>query len=202
MKKWFIVLAIFVGLVTALSTIVGKYNELNRKYEVAAANIKAYDMQLSDSNEKNIALQLTVDQLNSFQDSIVRELKDTKDKLKIKDKRLKSLQYVKSEFTRTDTIIMNDTIFKEPSFKLEPLLGVEWYNVRIGFEHPSKVAVTPHFKSEKHIVVSTKKETVNPSKKFWLFRLFQKKHLVLKVDVIEKNPYVEGETSKYIEVNK
>ena len=79
MKKWFIVLAIFVGLVTALSTIVGKYNELNRKYEVAAANIKAYDMQLSDSNEKNIALQLTVDQLNSFQDSIVRELKDTKD---------------------------------------------------------------------------------------------------------------------------
>lgn len=202
MKKWFIVLAIFVGLVTALSTIVGKYNELNRKYEVAAANIKAYDMQLSDSNEKNIALQLTVDQLNNFQDSIVRELKDTKDQLKIKDKRLQSLQYVKSEFTRTDTIIMNDTIFKEPSFKLDTLLGDEWYNVRLGFEYPSVVVVIPHFKSEKHIVVSTKKETVNPPKKFWLFRLFQKKHLVLKVDVIEKNPYVEGETSKYIEVNK
>ena len=62
------------------------------------------------------------------------------------------------------------------------------------------IAVKPEFKSEKHIIVSTKKETVNPPKKFFLLRWFQKKHLVVHVDVVEKNPYVGGETSKYIEI--
>jgi cell division protein FtsQ len=54
------------------------------------------------------------------------------------------------------------------------------------------VAVEPYFKSEKHIIVSSKKETVNPPKKFFLFRWFQKKQIVLHIDVIEKNPYVEN----------
>ena len=64
------------------------------------------------------------------------------------------------------------------------------------------VAVKPEFKSEKHIIVSTKKETVNPPKKFFLFRWFQKKMKVLHVDVVEKNPYVDGETSRYVEIIK
>ena len=64
------------------------------------------------------------------------------------------------------------------------------------------IAVQPYFKSEKHIIVSSKKETVNPPKKFFLFRWFQKKHLVVHVDVIEKNPYVGSENSKYVEILK
>lgn len=202
MKKWFVIGAIFVGLVTALTAVVGRYKELNREYEVAASNIKAYDSELSGSKEKNVALQLTVDQLKSFQDSVVRALDDTKEELNIKDKRIQSLQYVKSEFVKADTVILKDTIFREPSFALDTLMGDDWYNVRLGFKYPSTIAVNPHFKSEKHIVVHTKKETVNPPKKFFFMRWFQKKHLVLKVDVIEKNPYVEGEMSKYIEIDK
>ena len=64
------------------------------------------------------------------------------------------------------------------------------------------IAVKPEFKSEKHIIVSTKKETVNPPKKFFLFRWLQKKHRVLHVDIVEKNPYVENQTSKYVEIIK
>ena len=79
-------------------------------------------------------------------------------------------------------------------------MGDEWYTLRLGLHYPSMIAVEPEFKSEKHIVVSTKKETVNPPKKFFLLRWFQKKHLVIHVDVVEKNPYVDGETSKYIEI--
>ena len=45
-----------------------------------------------------------------------------------------------------------------------------------------------------------KKETVNPPKKFFLFRWFQKKHKIIQVDVIEKNPYVQNEVSRYIEI--
>jgi hypothetical protein len=62
------------------------------------------------------------------------------------------------------------------------------------------VAVKPYFKSEKHIIVSSKKETVDPPKKFFLFRWFQKKMIVVHIDVVEKNPYVENESSRYVEV--
>lgn len=202
MKKWFIILAIFIALVTALASIVGKYKDLNRKYEVSMANIKEYNRQLSGETEQNIALRFTVDQLKNYQDSIVRKLDETRNELKIKDKKIQSLQYVESEFTKTDTILMRDTIFKEPSFALDTLIGDSWYNVQLGFKYPSTVAIKPYFRSEKHIIVSTQKETINPPKKFFLLRWFQKKHTVLKVDVIEKNPYIDKGTSKYIEIVK
>lgn len=51
-------------------------------------------------------------------------------------------------------------------------------------------------------VVRSRKETVNPPKKLWLLRLFQKKHRVLNIKVIEKNPYVENSESRYVEIAK
>ena len=56
--------------------------------------------------------------------------------------------------------------------------------------------------SEKHIIVSSKKETVDPPKKFFLLRWLQRKHLVLHINVIEKNPYVDEESSRYVEIIK
>ena len=175
---------------------------VNGKWETAEANVKAYSMSLSKEGNKNMALQLTVDQLGYFKDSVLQELDRTRKELKIKDKNLKALQSVSSSFSKTDTITLRDTLFKKPTLSVDTLIGDRWYNVRLGLKYPSMIAVKPYFKSEKHIVVSSKKETINPPKKFWLFRLFQKKHLVLHIDVIEKNPYVDNESSRYIEIIK
>ena len=175
-----------------------------KKWERAEANVKAYSEQLSASKSKNTALMLTVDQLEYFNDSVLKALDDTRNELRIKDKNLKALQAVKSGFTKKDTITVTqvDTLFKEPTLALDTLIGDDWYNIQLGLKYPSMIAVKPYFKSEKHIIVSSKKETVNPPKKFWLFRLFQKKHLVLHINVVEKNPYVDNESSRYIEVIK
>ena len=121
--------------------------------------------------------------------------------VKVKDKNLKSVQYITSTLSRVDTITLKDTIFKKP-LKVDTVIGDKWYNAKIVLSYPSTIIVNPTFKSEKNIVVSTKKETVNPPKKFWLFRLFQKKHTVIKVDIIEKNPYVSNEENRYIEIIK
>ena len=174
----------------------------NQKWEVAEANVKAYSMSLSKEGEKSIALQLTVDQLDYFRDSVLQELDKTRKELKIKDKSLKALQSVSSSFSKSDTIILKDTLFKEVSLAIDTVLGDKWYNVRLGLKYPSMVAVKPYFKSDKHIIVSSKKETINPPKKFWLFRLFQRKHTVIHVDVVEKNPYVDNQESRYIEIIK
>lgn len=197
-KGWLITVIIVLTVV-----IVAEWKQVeyaNRKWEVAEANVKAYSSELSATGNKNTALQLTVDQLEYFNDSVLKALDDTRKALKVRDSNLKALQAVKSSFSKRDTIILRDTLFKEPTLSVDTLIGDEWYTLRLGLHYPSMIAVKPEFKSEKHIVVSTKKETINPPKKFLLLRWFQKKHLVIHVDVVEKNPYVDDETSKYIEI--
>ena len=202
MKKYLII-----TIVVLLGIIGAGWQQLkyaNEKWEIAEANVKAYSNELSSSKNKNTALQLTVDQLSYFNDSVLKALDDTRKQLKIKDKDLKALQAIKSGFTKKDTITITqvDTLFKEPTLAIDTIIGDDWYNLQLGLKYPSTIAVKPYFKSEKYIIVSSKKETVNPPKKFFLFRWFQKKHRVLHIDVVEKNPYVDGESSKFVEIIK
>lgn len=200
MKKW-LILAVLLLLV-ALTASLEQVRFTNNRWKTAEANVKAYASMFDDSKKQNVALQLTIDQLGYFKDSVLQELDKTRKELKIKDKNLKALQQVKSSFTKSDTIILKDTLFKEVSLNMDTVLGDKWYSLGLGLHYPSTVIVKPCFKSDKHIVVSSKKETVNPPKKFFLFKWFQKKHYVINVDVIEKNPYVSNESSRYIEIIK
>lgn len=198
MNKWLIIAIVLLLGVIGICWKNIKYVE--DKWKIAEANVKAYSNSLSEAGKKEVALQLTVDQLKYFNDSVLEQLNKTRKELKIKDKNLKALQHVSSSFTRIDTITLRDTLFKEPSFAMDTLIGDKWYQLKLGLKYPSVITVKPEFKSEKHIIVSSKKETVNPPKKFFLLRWFQKKHRVVHINVVEKNPYVENESSKYIEI--
>ena len=200
MNKYLIVL-----IIVLLSVIGAGWQQVkyaNERWEKAEANIKGYDALLSSSEKKNTAFQLTIDQLNCFKDSVLMELNATRKEFGIKDKKLKSLQQVSSRFSKKDTIHLRDTIFRKEFHSVDTLIGDEWYSVRLGLKFPSMIAVKPEFKSEKHIVVSTKRETVNPPKKFFLLRWFQKRHNIINVDIVEKNPYVENESSRFVEIVK
>lgn len=181
-----------------------KLSKANEKWQIAEANVKAYSNELSTAKSKNTALQLSIAQLNYFNDSILQSLNSIRKELKIKDKNLKALQAIQSSFAKVDTIniVQVDTLFKDQFLNVDTLLGDEWYTLQLGLKYPSAIVIRPQFKSEKYVIVSSKKETVNPPKKFFLFRWFQKKHTVLHIDVVEKNPYVEGESSKYVEIIK
>lgn len=200
MKKYFIIGTVILALLAALAASFYYSKGIKERLDVANANIKAYDALLSSEKQQNVAHQLTIDQLNYFNDSVLNELNETRKELKIKDKNLKALQSVHSVFTRVDTLVLNDTIFKEPSFALDTLIGDDWFSLQLGLKFPSTISTKPTFKSDKHIVVSVRKETVNPPKKFFLLRWFQRRHDVLRVDIVEKNPYVTDENSRYIEI--
>lgn len=200
MNRYLIIL-----IVVLLAIIGGMWKQVkysNNKWERAEANVKAYSALNAQTDEKNTALQLTVEQLGYFKDSVLQELDKTRRQLKIKNKNLKAIQSVSSVFTKADTVTLRDTIFKEPTLSVDTVMGDKWYNVNIGLKYPSTITVKPYFKSEKHIIISAKRETVNPPKKFFLFRWFQRKHTVVHVDVVEKNPYVDAESSKYVEIVK
>ena len=201
MKKIYAGLLVVIVLMgIALVAMIKSKRETEKKWKEAVENVKAYSEQYSSSEKKNRAFKLTIDQLKYSNDSIVQKLDDVRKELKIKDSKLQSLQYVSSSFARTDTIILKDTLFKDPQVEVDTLVSDEWYSVRVGLKYPATVAVSPMFRSEKSIIVSTKKEIVNPPKKFFLFRWFQKKQIVVNIDVVEKNPYVRNQDNRYIEI--
>lgn len=197
-----------IGVILLVVTMIALYftlkskKETEKRWKEAIANVKSYDNLFNGSKNNDIAFLLTIDQLKYSNDSIFQELNEVRRELKIEDSKLKSLQYISSNFTKSDTIILKDTVFKDERIDIDTLLSDEWYSINVGLRYPSSITVTPKFKSEKAVIVSAKKETVNPPKRFFLFRWFQKKHIVLHVNVIEKNPYIEDQDNRYVEIVK
>lgn len=200
--------ACLIGVILLVVTMIALYftlkskKETEKRWKEAIANVKSYDNLFNGSKNNDIAFLLTIDQLKYSNDSIFQELNEVRRELKIKDSKLKSLQYISSNFTKSDTIILKDTVFKDERIDIDTLLSDEWYSINVGLRYPSSITVTPKFRSEKAVIVSAKKETVNPPKRFFLFRWFQKKHIVLHVNVIEKNPYIENQDNRYVEIIK
>lgn len=195
------------GLILSILSVVNNYflikskTSADKKWKEAVENAKAYSELFSNSESKNRAFKLTIDQLKNSNDSIFQELNEARKELKVKDSKLKSLQYVSSSFSKVDTITLKgDTIFKDSHVNIDTLLSDKWYSVRVGLKYPSTVSIEPKFLSIKYIVVSAKKETVNPPKRFFLFRWFQKKQIRLNVDVVEKNPYVQNQDNRFVEI--
>lgn len=195
------------GLVLSVLSVINNYYlvksklSTDKKWKEAVENAKAYSELFSNSENKNRAFKLTIDQLKNSNDSIFKQLNEARKELKVKDSKLKSLQYVSSSFSKVDTITLKgDTIFKDSHIDIDTLLSDEWYSVKVGLKYPSTVTVEPTFKSIKYIVVSAKKETINPPKRFFLFRWFQKKQIRLNVDVVERNPYVQNQDNRFIEI--
>ena len=198
MKKYIIILIlILVGAVAYLSY---QNKQLTTKYETSIENIKAYDAQLSGLKDNNRVFKLTIDQLNYSNDSIINRMKEVQKELGIKDKRLQQLQYEASHAQRADTIILKDTLFRDPQLKLDTIVGDKWFRTNLHLEFPSTIALKPEIELERYTFISGKRETVNPPKKFFLFRWFQKKHTVVEVNVREMNPYVKDKTQRFIQI--
>lgn len=191
-----LIIVLFVSIYALFST----KRSADKKWKEAVENAKAYSELFSNSENKNRAFKLTIEQLKNSNDSIFQELNDARKELKVKDSKLKSLQYVSSSFSKGDSITFPDTVFINSNVNIDTLLSDDWYSVKVGLKYPSNVTVEPTFKSIKYIVISAKKETVNPPKRFFLFRWFQKKQIRLNVDVVEKNPYVQNQDNRFVEI--
>lgn len=117
---------------------------------------------------------------------------------KVKDSQLKEIQYTSSTITKTDTIVLKDTVLRD-KVKLDTVVGDAWYSMELKLRYPDTLQVTPRFRSSKYITTYTKKEYIKP-KKCWVKRLFQKKHKVTVVDITEESPYIEEEDARQIEI--
>ena len=176
--------------------------KLKEEISISMSNQKAFIAENSSLKEENRVFKFTIEQLNHYNDSILQKINEVRKELKIKDRNLKQMQYLLSEAQKKDTVIFRDTLFREPTLKIDTLLGDRWYQMKLGLRYPSTIITEPKFVSEKYVIVDYKKETINPPKKCFIARWFQKKHKIVEVNVVEKNPYIENKKSKFIEVIK
>lgn len=173
---------------------------LKEEISVSMSNQKAFIAENSSLKEENRVFKFTVEQLNYYNDSILQKMNDVKKELRIKGNDLKQMQYLLSVSTKKDTVLFTDTIFKYKGLALDTIIGDKWYSIRLGLKYPNLIYTEPIFTSEKYIVVNKKKETINPPKKFFLFRWFQRKHWVMEVHIKERNPYIKEVNNKFVEI--
>lgn len=195
--KWTILTIIILLVMGGL--LLRSYKELERKYNVSIENVKAYDMELSGLKDNNRVFKLTVEQLNYFNDSITKKLNESRKQLGIKDKYLQQLQYELLTVSKPDTVKLKDTIFVS-NYRLDTIVGDKWVRTNLHLQYPSTIAIKPEVVLERHTFINGKRETVNPPKKFFLFRWFQKKHTVVEVNTRELNPYVTNKEQRYIQI--
>lgn len=179
-----------------------KIQNLKEKLSVSISNEKAFIKENNALKDKNRAFKFTIEQLEYFNDSLTVKMNDVRKQLRIKDRDLNHIQYLLSEAQKKDTIVLKDTIISNPKINIDTTIFDKWHKVNIGIKYPNVLTYNIKFISEKYIVTHYKKETIKPPKKFFLWRLFQKKHKILEVEVVEKNPYIENKQQRFIEILK
>lgn len=193
------ILIVFIVLISDMFASSKKIRALENKLEISTTNESILLNQFDSLNSYNKELQLNIEQLEYSNNTTLDKLNKVRKELNIKDKELQKLQYQLSISNKTDTVVYRDTIFKE-GIKLDTLIKDDWYSLNLDLEYPSTIIVNPKFKSEKYVVTSLKKEIKGTPKKCWLGRIFQKKHNVVRVEVVEKSPYIETKEQVFINI--
>ena len=193
------ILIVFIVFISDMFASSKKIRALESKLEISTTNESILLNQFDSLNSYNKELQLNIEQLEYSNNTTLDKLNKVRKELNVKDKELQKLQYQLSISNKTDTIVYRDTIFKE-GIKLDTLIKDDWYSLNLDLEYPSTIIVNPKFKSEKYVVTSLKKEIKGTPKKCWLGRIFQKKHNVVRVEVVEKSPYIETKEQVFINI--
>ena len=140
MKRYF-----YVALVLLLSALLlggykmygdlQKYKEL---YNRELLNVEAYEQYSTTLRDELREFQFTMDEMRASRDSTNAKLIAEIDRLKIKDKNVQYLQYNTSVITKVDTVVVSDTIFREP-VNVDTIVGDAWYTMKLGLRYPSTI---------------------------------------------------------------
>lgn len=199
MKKILIKILSYAILIVIIFLMGQKIHNLNVSLDNSINNIKAYAAENSGLIESNRVFKLSIEQMEYYKDSLILEMKKIANDNGIKDKKIQALQYQLEHFAKRDTIILRDTIFRDPNFVLDTCIIDEWNKSCLHLEYPSVIALDNEYKNDKFITLNSHKEPVKP-RKWFLPRWFTRKHTVVEVLIIDKNPYVTTPQQRYIEV--
>jgi hypothetical protein len=199
MKKILIKILSYAILIIIIFLMGQKIHNLNVSLDNSINNVKAYAAENSGLIESNRVFKLSIEQMEYYNDSLMLEMKKIANDNGIKDRKIQALQYQLEHFAKRDTIILRDTIFRDPNFVLDTCIVDQWNKSCLHMEYPSVITLDNEYKNDKFITLNSHKEPVKP-RKWFLPRWFTRKHTVVEVLIIDKNPYVTTPQQRYIEV--
>lgn len=199
----------FIGLSVVLLlawgiTLSHKNKKLSESLEMAQNNIEAYQGSLQGSQQANNVLQLSVDELQQYNDKLVHQLDSVRKELKIKPKQIKtaatqtqSINVIGSKKIEKDIItILKDSVYKD-SMRFNDLTIVEY---TIGKD---TVNIALDIDNTQYLYVYTDKHYKN--KKSFLKRLFTldfKKVTSTKYVIENTNDIIKTDSVRVVEVTK
>lgn len=201
MKRIFIIIGLILSFLFIILFQYNTINKLNTKYDKAMINTKTLMYENINEKNKSKVYEFTIEQLKYFNDSINLKIDSVIKDNNIKTKKIQQLQYQKTIISTKDTILTKDTIFIK-SLKIDTTLIKKGYILDLKLEYPNKIMVHPTFENEQYVIFTINKETIDPPKKFFLLRLFQKKHTVINVDIYNTNEYVDVKEKRFIKTIK
>lgn len=190
--------AVFILIIVLMKT---KINNLNAALDISVNNEKAYAAENSELIKNNRVFKLSLEQIEYYNDSLILAMKNIAKENKIKERKIKSMQYLLEKYSKKDTIVLRDTIFKNPNFVLDTCLVNKWSKSCLHLKYPNLISLQNEYNNEKYIILHSHKEPVKP-RKWFLPRWFTRKHTVVEVTVVDQNPYVQTKKQKFIEVIK
>lgn len=192
-----------VGLISLLiATIFVQHNQLQKKdteINRIASNIRTYQDIVSNNQNNNRTLQLTIEELNHSNDSLLLQLKQTQKELKIKDKNLTNASVINTEIKDSvKTVIKKEAIDFKEELKLNPLTTI------IVERKDSILTAKIDLKNQQTILIYKKKEYKNFYKSSWVrFWHFDWKRIETKeYQIVNTNPLIKVTGTRIVEVPK
>lgn len=189
--------ALIILLCAALFYFVSKCDRVANERNQYASLTKSYSRVIMDSDNERTVFRMRISDLEVTGDSLICVLDSMRRQIGIRDKRLREMHHRVTYVERTDTIYLSDSIFISG---LDTTITDGWVSTHLKIGIPNKITHSVSVKNQTDLFVSTKKETVNPPRKFFLFRLFQRKHLVVTVVAKEGNPWCQTAESRHVEI--
>ena len=189
--------ALIILLCAALFYFVSKCDRVANERDQYASLSKSYSRVIMDSDNERTVFRMRISDLEVTGDSLICVLDSMRRQIGIRDKRLREMHHRVTYVERTDTIYLSDSIFISG---LDTTITDGWVSTQLKIEVPTKITHSVSVRNQTDLFVTTKRETVNPPRKFFLFRLFQKKHLVVTVVAKEGNPWCQTAESRHVEI--
>ena len=198
-------LGLAVGVLLGWSVMLHKQNKkLSESLEMAQNNIEAYQGVVNGSQQANNVLQLSINELQTYNDELLHQLDSVREDLKIKDKQLKAaatqtqvINVSASKGVGGDlTEILKDTIYTD-SIKYNPLTTVKY---TIGKD---TVSIGLDVRNTQYLFMYTTKEYKN--KKSFLKRLITfdwKKVEKHKYEIKNTNDVIKTDDVRIVEIKQ
>lgn len=192
-----VTLILVLSLLIACIILIMFNSNLRKDIGVYDNNFKALTLERDSIKKEAIAYKFSVEQLEYLNDSIIDNLNDMRVKLNIKENQLLQMQNIKTEVTIRDSVFFKDTVFKTSFVKIDTVISDDWYSLAISL-NKNKLNIETKYKSDLCVFAKNSREILGTPKKCAVGRWFQKKHNVIRVEVIDRNPYSVIKEQKFV----